>query len=144
MPYATTLDSGYMSVKSCSNVTISSASTEKLKHETSGFYLGLFLKGCSTSLHFLLSTSSSQPSPWSIETCVIVIFVGRQKDQRLQRCRSGFILIGLQSTLRPPNRNRELSDTAVSVCHDLPTGAGDDGTLKQNKHVFAQYCQRKV
>lgn len=41
-----------------------------------------------------------------------------------------FLLIGLQSTLRPPNRNKVLSDTAVSVCHDLPTGMFDTGTLE--------------
>lgn len=39
------------------------------------------------------------------------------------------VLIGLQSTLRPPNRNKLLSDKAVSVCHDLPTGLLDAGTL---------------
>lgn len=39
------------------------------------------------------------------------------------------LLIGLQSILRPPNRNKELSDTTVSVCQDLPTGVGDAGTL---------------
>lgn len=40
-----------------------------------------------------------------------------------------FSLIGLQSTLRPPNRNKVLSETAVSVCHDLPTGMEDAGIL---------------
>lgn len=44
--------------------------------------------------------------------------------------RGVFLLIGLQSTLRPPNRKRQLSDTAVRVCHDLPTGMGDDGVLE--------------
>lgn len=42
-----------------------------------------------------------------------------------------FLLIGLQSILRPPNRNKELSDTAVSVCHDLPTGMVDVGVLEK-------------
>ncbi len=42
-----------------------------------------------------------------------------------------FLLIGLQSTLRPPNRNKQLSGTAVSVCHDLPTGVADSGTLEK-------------
>lgn len=50
------------------------------------------------------------------------------------RNRHSFLLIGLQSALRPPNRNRELSDTAVSVCHDRPTGAGDTGTLEDILH----------
>lgn len=42
-----------------------------------------------------------------------------------------FLLSGLQSTPRPPNRNRELSDIAVSVCHDLPAGAGVGETLER-------------
>lgn len=40
-----------------------------------------------------------------------------------------YLLMGLQSTLRPPNRNKALSDAVVSVCHDLPTGAHDTGVL---------------
>lgn len=43
-----------------------------------------------------------------------------------------FLLNGLQFTLRPPNKNMVVSDTAVSVCHDLPTGTADNGLL-QNK-----------
>ena len=41
-----------------------------------------------------------------------------------------FLLIGLQSKLRPPNRNKVPSDSAVSVCHDLPTGVLDTGILE--------------
>lgn len=41
-----------------------------------------------------------------------------------------FLLIGLQSALRPPNRNMLLSETAVSECHDLPTGMEEPGVLE--------------
>lgn len=47
-------------------------------------------------------------------------------------CRYICSLIGLQSTLRPPNRNMLDSDTAVTVCQDLPTGAAEEGTLQMN------------
>lgn len=105
----------------------------KSKHGCTIYYLGLFLKGWSTSLHFLVSTSSSHPSPG---------LDNRGESSRNDRCNKKlrgkktflwediFLLIGLQSTLRPPNRNKELSDTAVSVCQDLPTGALDTGTLE--------------
>ncbi len=39
------------------------------------------------------------------------------------------ILMGLQSTLSPPNRKRDESDTAVSVCHERPTGAEPNPAL---------------
>lgn len=58
----------------------------------------------------------------------------RKKDLKTITNKKGgsvFLLIGLQSTLRPPNRKREVSDTAVRVCQDLPTGIGDDGVLEK-------------
>lgn len=58
-----------------------------------------------------------------------------------------FLLIGLQSTLRPPNRNKVLSDTAVSVCHDLPTGLVDNGTLENifcTMHSMSNHAKKKA
>lgn len=51
------------------------------------------------------------------------------------------LLIGVQFTLRPPNRNMVVSDTAVSVCHDLPTGTADIGLL-QNKIASLNMARR--
>ena len=52
----------------------------------------------------------------------------------------GALLIGLQSTLSPPNRNKELSETAVSECQDLPTGTAESGTL--NMVISINYSSR--
>ena len=52
----------------------------------------------------------------------------------------GALLIGLQSTLNPPNRNKELSETAVSECQDLPTGTAESGTL--NMVISINYSSR--
>lgn len=44
--------------------------------------------------------------------------------------------MGLQSTLSPPNRKRDVSDTAVSVCHERPKGATVEDTISDHVHEF--------
>ena len=104
-------------------------------------YLGLFLKGCSTSRHFFVSTSSSQPSPDGKLKRSQFKNIKWPKGTRIMKGINICLLIGLQSTLRPPNRNKELSNTAVSVCHDLPTGGDDTGTLE---NTLARHCQTQT
>lgn len=54
---------------------------------------------------------------------------GKVINSSVSWTRASYLLIGLQSTLSPPKRNNELSDIAVRVCHERPTGSAETGAL---------------